>query len=183
MLKILQARLQQDVNRELLGVQAGFRKCWTRGLIASILWHRKKKGIPKKICFIDYTKAFVWITTNILWNILKRWEYQTILPASWETYMQDKKEYLELYMEQRPGSKLGKQYVKAVYCHAYLTYRQSTYKMLGWMTTSWGQDCPEKYQQLQICRWYHCNGTKWRTKEPFDEGEGGKWKSWLKTQQ
>ena len=45
MLKVLQARLQQDVNWELLDVQAGFRKGWTRDQIASMLWHRKKKGI------------------------------------------------------------------------------------------------------------------------------------------
>ena len=52
----------------------------------------------------------------------------------------------------------------------------------GWIT-SWNQDCWEKYQQPQICRWYHSNGRKWRgTKEPFDEGERGKWKSWLQTQ-
>ena len=50
--------------------------------------------------------------------------------------MQDKKQQLELYMEQWTSLKLGKEYVKAVYCHpAYLTYMQSTsYKMLGWMT-------------------------------------------------
>ena len=65
----------------------------------------------------------------------KRWEYQTTLPASWETCMQDKKQQLELDMEWWTGSKLGKKYVKAVYCHpAYLTYMQSTScKMLGWM--------------------------------------------------
>ena len=52
-----------------------------------------------------------------------RWEYQTILPASWETCMQDKKQHLELDMEQQTGSKLVKEYVKAVYCHpAYLIY-------------------------------------------------------------
>ena len=52
----------------------------------------------------------------------------------------------------------------------------------GWIT-SWNQDWWEKYQQPQICRWYHSNGRKWRgTKEPFDEGERGKWKSWLQTQ-
>ena len=46
---------------------------------------------------------------------------------------------------------------------------------------SWNQDCQEKYQQPQICRWYHPNGRKWRgTKEPLDEGERGAWKSWLK---
>ena len=49
--------------------------------------------------------------------------------------MQVKKQQLELYMEQQTGFKLGKEYVKAVYCHpAYLTYMQSTsYKMLGWI--------------------------------------------------
>ena len=55
----------------------------------------------------------------------KRWEYQTTLTASWETYMQVKKQQLELDME--TGSKLGKEYVKVVYCHhAYLAYMQST---------------------------------------------------------
>ena len=65
----------------------------------------------------------VWMTTNC-GKFLKRWEYQTTLPASWEICMQVKK--LELDMEQQTGSKLGKEYVKAVYCHpAYLTYMQS----------------------------------------------------------
>ena len=56
--------------------------------------------------------------------------------------MQVKKQQLELDMEQRTGSKLGKEYVKAVYCHlAYLTYMQSTLcKMLGWMKLSCNQD-------------------------------------------
>ena len=52
----------------------------------------------------------------------------------------------------------------------------------GWITT-WNQDCGEKYQLPQICRWYHPNGRKRRgTKEPLDEGEIGEWKSRLKTQ-
>ena len=52
-----------------------------------------------------------------------------------ETCMQVKKQLLDLDMEQQTGSKLGKEYIKAVYCHpAYLTYNQSTScKMLGWM--------------------------------------------------
>ena len=62
-------------------------------------------------------------------------EYQTTLPASWETCMQVEKQQLESDMEQQTGSKLGKEYVKAVYCHpAYLTYMQSTScQMPGWM--------------------------------------------------
>ena len=58
-----------------------------------------------------------------------------ILPVPWENCIQIKKQQLELDMEQWNGSKLGKEYIKAVYCHpAYLTYMQSTSgKMLGWM--------------------------------------------------
>ena len=64
----------------------------------------------------------MWITKNY-GKFLKRWEYQTTLSASWEIYMQVKKQHLELDMEQQTGSKLGKGYVKAAYCHpAYVTY-------------------------------------------------------------
>ena len=59
----------------------------------------------------------MWITTNCE-KILKRWEYQTTLPASWEICMQVKKQQLEPFVEQWTGSKLGKEYVKVVYCHS-----------------------------------------------------------------
>ena len=74
----------------------------------------------------------VWITTNC-GKFLKRWEYQIILPASWEICKKDKKQQLEQDMEQQTGWKLGKEYIKAVYCHpVYLIYMQSTsYEMLG----------------------------------------------------
>ena len=63
----------------------------------------------------------VWIMTNC-GKFLKRWEYQTTWHASWEICMQVKKQQLELGMEQQIGSKSGKEYAKAVYCHrAYLT--------------------------------------------------------------
>ena len=66
-------------------------------------------------------------------KFLKRWEYQTTLHASWEIWIQVKKQQLEPDMEQQTGSKLGKEFAKAVYCHpAYLTYMQSTScKILG----------------------------------------------------
>ena len=54
---------------------------------------------------------------NKLWKILQEIEYQTTWPASWEICMQDKKQQLEPDMEQWTGSKLGKEYVKAIYCH------------------------------------------------------------------
>ena len=68
----------------------------------------------------------VWVTTNC-GKLLKRWEYQTILPVSWEICMQVRKKQLERYMGKQIGSKVGKEYVKAVYFYpAYLTYMQST---------------------------------------------------------
>ena len=68
----------------------------------------------------------VWITTKC-GKFFKRQEYQTTLAASWETCMQVKKQQLEQDMEQQTGSKSGKQYIKAVYCHpTYLTSMQST---------------------------------------------------------
>ena len=72
---------------------------------------------------------------NKLWKILKAMATPDHLLASWETCMQVKKQQLEPDMEQQTGSKSGKEYVKAAYCHpAYLTYMQSTScKMLGWM--------------------------------------------------
>ena len=59
-------------------------------------------------------KCFTW--QQIVENSLSR-EYQTTLPASWEICMQVKKQQLEPDMEQQTGSKLGKEYVTAVYCH------------------------------------------------------------------
>ena len=68
--------------------------------------------------------------------------------------MQIKKQELEPDMEQWTGLKLGKEYIKAVYCHpACLTHMQSTsYEMPGWMKHKHNQDCQEKYQEPQICR-------------------------------
>ena len=76
------------------------------------------------------------------------WQLSTSLPASWEICVQVKKQQLELDMEQQTGSKSGKEYVKAVYCHpAYWTYMQSTsWECWAGRNTSWNQDCREKYQ-------------------------------------
>ena len=76
----------------------------------------------------------VWIMTNC-GKFLTGWEYQTTFPASRETCIQVKKQQLELNMKQWTGSKLGKEYIKTVYCHpVYLTYMQSTScEMQDWM--------------------------------------------------
>ena len=89
-------------------------------------------------------------------------------------------------MGQQTGSKLGKEYIKTVYCHpAYLTYRQSTsWEMLGWMKHKLESRLQGKtsINSDMQCRWYHPYGRKWRTKEPLDGSERGEWKSWLKSQ-
>ena len=125
----------------------------------------------------------MWITTNC-GKFLKRWEYWITLPASWETCMQIKKQQLESYMEQWTCSKLGKQYVlniqSTVHIVTLLCRGHHAKCQVRW-STSWNQDYQEKYQQPQICRWYHVNGRKWRgTIEPLDEGERGEWKGHLK---
>ena len=61
---------------------------------------------------IDYAKAFDCVDHNKLWKILKEIEYQTTWPASWETYMQVRKQQLELDMEKQTGSKEEKEYVR-----------------------------------------------------------------------
>ena len=99
-----------------------------------------KKQVKKNnyFCFIDYAKAFDCVDHNKLWKILKEMGIPGHL--TWEICMQVKKQQLELDMEQQTGSKLGKEYVKAVYCHlAYLTYMQST----SWETQGWMKQKPE----------------------------------------
>ena len=98
MLKILQARLQQYVNRELPDVQAGYRKGrGTKDQIANIQWiikkprefQKKKKSIS---ALLTMPKPLtVWITTNCR-KFWKKWEYQTTWPASWEICMELRKQ-------------------------------------------------------------------------------------------
>ena len=98
MLKIVQARLHQRVNRELPDVQTGFRKVrGSRDQVAAIhLITEKAKEFKKRIYlgFIEYAKVFVLITKNC-GKFFKNWEYQTTLLVSWETCMQFTKQKLE----------------------------------------------------------------------------------------
>ena len=118
------------MNHELPDVQAGFRKGREEPEIKlpTSVGSLKNQGSSRN----TFTAApltmpkplTVWITSNC-GKFWKRWEYQTTWPASWEICMQVRKQQLELDMEQT-GSKSGKEYVKAVYCHlVYLNYMQS----------------------------------------------------------
>ena len=103
MLKILQTKFEEYINREIPDVKAGFREGRvTRDQIANICWITEKAIELQKsfyFCFIDCTIAFYCVDHSKLWKILfffgkflKRWEYQTTFPASWENCMQVKKQ-------------------------------------------------------------------------------------------
>ena len=131
MLKILQVRLQQYVNCELPDVQAGYRKGrGTRDQVANICWIIEKgREFQTNIqfCFIDYAKAFDCVDHKKLWKILREMGIPDHLTCLQRNLYAIKKQQLELDTEQQTGSKLGKEYIKAVYCHpAYLTCMQST---------------------------------------------------------
>ena len=137
------------MSREFSDVQAGFNKGrGTRYKIANIHWIIEKvREFQKNIYFyfIDYAKAFVWITTYC-GKFLKRWEYQTTWPASWEICIEFKKQKeLKPSMKQQIILTLGKEYVKAVYCNpVYLTYMLN----ISWkFWTEWSSVC-ESYSVM-----------------------------------
>ena len=109
MFKILQARLQQYMNRELPDVQAGFRKGrGTRNQIANICWIMEKaREFQRNIyfCFIDYAKAFDCVDHNKLWKILKEMGIPDHLTCLLRNLYAGQKQQLELDREQQTGSK------------------------------------------------------------------------------
>ena len=135
MLKILQARLQQYMNNELPDAQAGFRKGrGTRDQKANIHWIMEKAREFRKnicFCFIDYAKAFDSVDHNKLWKILKEIRIPDHLTCLLRNLYAGQEATVRTDMEQWTGSKLRKEYVKAVYCHpAYLTSVQSQVKVV-----------------------------------------------------
>ena len=112
MLKILQVRLQQYVNQELPEFKLDLEKAQSETKLPTSVGSQKKQERSRKTftsALLTMPKTLtVWITTNC-GKFLRRWEYQTTLPASGEACMQVKKQQLELDMEQRTGSKLKKE--------------------------------------------------------------------------
>ena len=129
------------------------------GLYSELQTEHYTQGYKQKnfyLCFIDYLKPLtVWIIRNY-GKLLKRWEYQTILPVSSETCMRIKKQQLEPCMEQLTGSGLRKAYDRAVCCHPVnLTYMLSTLReMLVWMSFKW-----ESRQAGKTTRTWHVDDT------------------------
>ena len=139
MLKILQARLQQYVNRELPDVQAGFRKGrGTRDQIANIRWIMEKaREFQKNIyfCFIDYAKAFDCVDHNKLWKILKKMGIPDHLICLLRNLYAAQEATVRTGYGTTDWFQIGKEVLKAAYCHpAYLTYMQGTsWEMPDWM--------------------------------------------------
>ena len=128
MFKILQARLQQYMNFQMFKLDlenTGEPEIKLPTPTGSLQKQENSRKTSTSALLTTPKPLTAWITT--LGKFLKRWEYQTILPASSEICMQVKKQQLEAEMEQWTGSKWGKEYVKAVYCHpAFLTSMQNT---------------------------------------------------------
>ena len=96
-------------------------------LPTSIGSYKKQGNLKKKSTSASLIMLKTLCGSQQTGKFLKRWEYQTTLPASCETCMQIKKQQLELDLEQQTGSKSEKEYIKTIYCHpSYLTYMQST---------------------------------------------------------
>ena len=107
---------------------------------------QRAREFQKNTCFCF--KAFDCVDHNKLWKILKEMGTPDHLTYLLRNLLQVRKQQLELDIEQQTGSKPGKEYVKAIYCHpAYLTYMQSrSCEMLGWMKHKLEPRCQEKYQ-------------------------------------
>ena len=107
MVKILQARIQQYVSHELPDVQAGFKAEEPEIKLPTYAGSWKKQESSRKTsisALVTEPKPLtVWITTN--WKILEEMRISDHLTSSWETYMQVRKQQLELDMEQQTGSK------------------------------------------------------------------------------
>ena len=189
MLKILQAKLQQFMNRELPDVQVGFRKGrGTRNQIANIRWIiEKETGFQKNIyfCFIDYAKAFNCVDHNKLWKSLQEMGPPGHLTCLLRNVYAGQEAIVRTGHGTIDWLQSGKEYIKAVYCHpAYLTYMQSTScKMPGWMKHKLESRLPGEIsitsdKQMSPSLWQK----KKRTKELLDESGRGGWKRWFKTQ-
>ena len=130
------------MNNELADVQAEFRKGrGTRDQIASIRWITENARVSEKhLLLLYWICQSICVDHNKLWNIPKEMGMPDHLICLLRN-LEVKKQQLKPDMEQQIGSKLGKEYVHAVYCHlAYLTYMQSTsWEILAWMKHKLGK--------------------------------------------
>ena len=165
MLKILQARLQQYVNRELPDVQAGFRKGrGTRDQIANICWIIKKaRGFQKNIyfCFIDYAKAFDCVDP-INWKILKEMDIPDHLTCLLGNLYAGQEAIVGTGHGTTDGFQIGKGVCQGcILSSCVLIYMQSTScKILGWMKHNLESRLLGELSITWDSRWHHPYGRK-----------------------
>ena len=160
--------------------QAGFRKGrQTRNQIANTHWIiEKAREFQKNIyfCFIDYVKAFDCVDHNQLWKILK----EMGIPEHLTCLLRNLYAGQEATVRSGHGTidwfQIGKGVCQGCILSPCLFNFYAEKHGTG-RNISWNQDCREKYQRPQICRWHHPYGRKWRgTKKPLDESKRGEWK-------
>ena len=125
--------------------------------------------------FFDYAKAFDCVDHNKLWKILKKMGIPDHPTCLLRNLYEVKKQQLEPDVEKQTGSKLGKEYVKALYCYpAYLTSMRSTLcKMLGWMKHKLESRFLGEISITSDTQMIPPYGRKRKTKELLDESERG----------
>ena len=157
--------------------------------IANIRWIiEKAREFQKNIylCFIDYTKVFDCAEHNKLWKALKKMGIPGHLICLLRNLYVGQEATVRTLYGTIDWFNIEKGVQQCCLLSPCLLNLYTEHIMrndrLGWVI-SWNQDRQEKHQQPQICGWYHSNGRKQRgTKELLDEGEGGEWKSQLKTE-
>ena len=188
MLKILHARLQQYMNRELPVVQVRFRKGrGTRDQIANICWIiQKARELQKDIyfCFIDHAKVFDCVDHNKLWKILKEMGIPDHLTCLLRNLYAGQQTTIGTGHGTTDCFQIGKGICQGCILSPCLfnLYAEYIMKMLGWRKHKLKTRLLGGITITSVCRWHHPYGRKQiRTKEPLDESEKGEWKSWLKT--
>ena len=136
-------------------------------------------------CFIDYAKASDCVDHNKLWKILKEMAIPDHLTCLLRNLYVGQEATVRTGHRTTDWFKIGKKYVKAVYCHPdYLTYMQSiSWERLGWKKHKMESRLPGEISTTSDMQMTPPYGREWRgTKKPLDESKGGEWKSWLKAQ-
>ena len=179
MLKILQARLQDYMNRELPDVQAGFRKGrGTRDQIANIRWIiEKAKEFQKNIyfCFIDYAKAFDCVDHNKLWKILKEMEIPDHLTCLLRNLYAGQQATVRNGQGTTDLFKIGKEVRQGCILSPSLFNLYAEYTMRNARLDEAQAGIMTVRKKINNLRYADDNGREWRgTKEAFDEGERGK---------
>ena len=163
------------MNQELPDVQARFKKAAESEIITNTCSNIEKATEFQKniyFCFIDYSKAFDWVDHNKLWKILKEMGLQDHFTCLLKNLYAGQEATVRTGHTTTDWFKIGKgvwQGCILSHClfNLYREYIMQNVKcQAGWIT-NWNQDCWGKYQQPQICRWYHSNGRDWRRTPPW----------------